>query len=127
ARRAPPASTSWSAAPARAAATYVCFNVSVTRPTSTRLAPSDARRAATARPMPPPAPVMTATLPVKRPISERGDDRDLDEEALLRELGLDGRARGRVDGIDPRIPRRVHLVVRLHVGEIHGGRQQIRL
>src|SRR5437667_200281 len=108
-------------------ATYVCFNVSATRSTSTRLAPSDARRAATARPMPPPAPVMTATLPVKRPISERGDDRDLDEELLLRQLRLDGGARRCVDGIDPGVPRRVHLIVRLHLGEVHGGRQQIRL
>src|SRR5438094_791474 len=112
---------------ARSAATYVCFNVSATRSTSTRLAPSDARRAATARPMPPPAPVITATLPVKRPISERGDDRDLDEELLLRQLRLDGGARRCVDGIDPGVPRRVHLIVRLHLGEVHGGRQQIRL
>src|SRR2546421_377983 len=121
------ASTASAAAPARSAATSVCFNVSGTRSTSTRLAPSDARRAATARPMPPPAPVMTATLPVKRPISERGDDRDLDEELLLRQLRLDGGARRCVDGIDPGVPRRVHLIVRLHLGEVHGGRQQIRL
>src|SRR5436309_15292684 len=79
-----------------------------------------------ARPMPPPAPVMTATLPVKRPISERGDDRDLDEELLLRQLRLAGGARRCVDGLDPGVPRRVHLIVRLHLGEVHGGRQQIR-
>src|SRR5947208_3386744 len=61
------------------------------------------------------------------PYSGRGDYRDLDEELLLRQLRLDGGARRCVDGIDPGVPRRVHLIVRLHLGEVHGGRQQIRL
>src|SRR5215470_932058 len=43
--------------------------------------------------------------------SDGRDDRDLDEKLLLSELGLDGRTRGRVHGIDPGVPGRVHLVV----------------
>src|SRR6267378_7966443 len=121
------ASTASAVAPARSTASCVSFSVPATRSTSTRLAPSAARRAATARPMPPPAPVTMATLPVKRPISDRRDDRDLDQVLLRRELRLDGGARRRVERIDPRVPRRVHLIVRFHVREIDGGRQQIRL
>src|SRR5262245_56420661 len=43
--------------------------------TSATRAPSDTRRRAVARPMPPPAPVMTATLPVNRLTSAYPEER----------------------------------------------------
>src|SRR5919197_1658765 len=59
--------------------------------------------------------------------SDRGDGGDLDQILGRREAGLDGRARRRILRIHPRLPRGVHLVVGLHVDQVHRRGEQLAL
>src|SRR5262245_30495733 len=65
--------------------------------------------------------------PPGRPGSRRRDGGDLDQELGPGQPGLDGRPGRRVRLVDPGVPRRVHLVVEALAGDIHRGRQELRL
>src|SRR5262245_16932588 len=58
---------------------------------------------------------------------KRRDGHDLDQIFRRREARLDGGPRRRVGRIDPGIPGGVHVGVDAHVGDVHGGGQELRL
>src|SRR5437899_7160041 len=55
------------------------------------------------------------------------DGHDLDEVFRRSQPRLDGGPRRRVGGIDPGVPGGVHVAVDSHVGDVHGGREDLRL
>src|SRR3989442_441248 len=59
--------------------------------------------------------------------SDRGDGGDLHQVLRRGELRLHRRPRRRVLRIHPGLPGGVHLVIRLHVGQIHRRREQLAL
>src|SRR5438034_6898878 len=66
--------------------------------------------------------------PSRPPMSLNGrDGHDLDEVLWRGQPRLDGRARRCVGGIDPGVPRGVHVGVDPHVGDVHRGGEDLRL
>src|SRR5215831_11149114 len=59
--------------------------------------------------------------------SKSCDRHDLDQIFRRREPRLDGGPRRRVGRIDPGIPGGVHVGVDAHVGDVHGGGEELRL
>src|SRR5213594_3666282 len=69
---------------------------------------------------------MTASLMTVSLLNGR-DGHDLDEVFGRGQPRLDGRARRRVRGIDPGVPCCVHVGVDPHVGDVHGGGEDLGL
>src|SRR5262245_40006831 len=95
-----------------------------------------ARPSPSASPPSPASPISFAPSPTRRSWSggtrtpralDRRDRHDLHEQLRVRQPRLDGRAGRRVVGIDPRVPRLVHLGEVAHVGDPDRGGQQLGL